>query len=50
MIALSPSLALVLKEHKEKQKLDRSMMGTSLKENDLVFGTPEGKPPSTRYH
>ncbi len=52
MIALSPSLALVLKEHKENQNLDRVMMGTSLKENDLVFGTPEGKPllPDTISH
>jgi integrase len=50
LIALSPSLALVLKEHKEKQMPERLMMGTSLKENDLVFSTPEGKPPSTRHH
>jgi integrase len=44
MIALSPSLALVLKGHKEKQSLERIMVGAKLKETDLVFGTPEGKP------
>jgi len=44
MISLSPSLALVLTEHKEKQSLERKMVGTKLKETDLVFGTPEGKP------
>jgi integrase len=44
VIAMSPSLALVLKDHKEKQLLERVMMGIVLKENDLVFATPEGKP------
>jgi integrase len=52
MIALSPSLALVLKEHKEKQMLERIMVGKALKESDLVFCTPEGKPllPDTISH
>ena len=51
-IALSPSLALVLKEYKEKQKLERIMIGITLKENDLVFGTLEGNPllPDTVSH
>jgi len=44
MISLSPSLALVVKEYKEKQTLDRMMVGVKLKETDLVFCTPEGKP------
>jgi integrase len=44
MIALSPSLALVLKGHKEKLAAERIMVGAKLKETDLVFGTPEGKP------
>lgn len=44
MIALSPSLALVLKEHKEKQALERAMLGTALKDDDLVFSAVEGKP------
>jgi integrase len=52
MIALSPSLALVLKEHKEKQVLERVMLGTALKDDDLVFSRPEGKPllPDTISH
>jgi integrase len=52
MISLSPSLALLFREHKEKQILERITVGTVLKENDLVFGTPEGKPllPDTISH
>jgi integrase len=52
LISMSPSLALVLKEHKEKQTLERIMVGKTLKENDLVFGTPQGKPflPDTISH
>jgi len=51
-ISLSPSLTFVLKEHKEKQMLERIMVGKTLKENDLVFATPEGKPllPDTISH
>jgi integrase len=44
MISLSPSLALVLREHKERKMQDKLMLGAILKENDLVFSTPEGKP------
>jgi integrase len=44
MIALPPSAILLLKEHYEKQALDRIMMDKPLHESDLVFGTPEGKP------
>ena len=44
MIALPPSAILLLKEHYEKQALDRIMMDKPLRESDLVFGTPEGKP------
>jgi len=43
-IALPPSAALVLKEHRERQESTRAMLGTPLKEDDLVFGTLEGKP------
>jgi integrase len=43
-ISMSPSLALVLEEYKEKQILDRMMIGAKSKNTDLVFGTPEGKP------
>jgi len=43
-IALSPSAILVLQDHHEKQKLERAMLGTALKGDDLVFSTPEGKP------
>ncbi len=43
-IALSPSAILTLKEHKEKQALERAMLGIPLKDDDLVFSTLEGKP------
>jgi len=36
-IALPPSAILVLKEHYEKQKLERVMLGIQLKDDDLVF-------------
>lgn len=43
-IALSPSAILTLKEHKEKQEAIRAALGIPLKDDDLVFSTPEGKP------
>ena len=43
-IALSPSAILTLKEHKERQALDRAMLGIPLRDDDLVFSTLEGKP------
>jgi len=43
-IALTPSNALLLKEHQEKQRLDRAMLGMGWSNDDLVFGTLDGKP------
>jgi len=43
-IALSPSVVLLLKEHKEKQELERVTLGKLLADDDLVFSTLEGKP------
>ncbi len=43
-VALSPSSVLTLTEHKEKQQGMRGMLGTRLKNDDLVFSTPDGKP------
>jgi integrase len=43
-IALPPSAILLLKEHYEKQKLERAMLGIPLSDDDLLFSTPEGKP------
>ncbi|MBN2462361.1 MAG: site-specific integrase [Dehalococcoidia bacterium] len=52
MIALSPSAAVVLREHKEKQELTRDMLGIPLKDDDLVFSQLDGKPllPDTVTH
>ena len=44
MIALSPSAILTLKEHKDSQEVQRTMLGISLKDDDLVFSNVEGKP------
>jgi len=52
MVALSPSAALLLQEHKDKQAVQRVMLGVPLKDDDLVFSTLEGKPllPDTITH
>ena len=42
-VALPPSAILLLKEHKEKQTLDRVMLGIPLKDDDLVFSHIDGK-------
>lgn len=43
-IALPPSAVLILKEHRENQRLERTMLQKPLTDDDLVFSTPEGKP------
>jgi integrase len=43
-IDLSPSSIVTLAEHKERQEAIRAMVGIPLKQDDMVFGTPEGKP------
>jgi integrase len=52
MIDLSPLATSVLKEHREKQQLDRAMLGIPLKDDDFVFSDLEGKPllPNTVSH
>jgi len=52
MIALSPSATSVLREHREKQELNRVMLGKPLEDNDLVFSQIDGKPllPDTVTH
>ena len=43
-IALSPSAILALKEHHEKQRLEKIIQGISLSDDDLVFSHPDGNP------
>ena len=43
-IALSPSLALLLCDHKAEQQVQRILLGTPLSDSDLVFCHPDGKP------
>ncbi len=52
MIALSPLTVSVLREHWEKQELERAMLGASIRDDDLVFSDIEGKPflPNTVTH
>jgi integrase len=51
-VALPPSATLLLKEHWEKQKLERAMLGIPLTDDDLVFSHLDGKPllPDTVTH
>jgi len=52
LVALSPSNALILKEHREKQEALRILSGTTLKEDDFIFSQIDGKPflPNTVTH
>jgi len=45
-IAISPSVALLLREYKAKQQADRLLLGVQLTDNDLVFSMPDGSPMS----
>ena len=44
LVALSPSLAILLREHKAKQELDRMLLGKPILPNELVFSNPDGSP------
>ncbi len=52
MVALSPSAALLLQEHRDKQEAQRAIMEIPLTNNDLIFSDLEGKPllPNTVTH
>ena len=52
MIALSPLTVTVLREHWGKQAFERSVLGTVLTGDDLVFSHPDGTPllPTTVTH
>ena len=52
MVSLSPSAAMLLQDHKDKQEAHRAMLGVPLKDDDLVFSDLEGKPllPDTVTH
>jgi integrase len=43
-IDLSPSSILAIAEHRERQEGIRIVIGVPMKQEDLVFSTPEGKP------
>lgn len=51
-VALPPSAILLLKEHHEKQNLERAMLGIPLTNDDLVFSQFDGKSllPNTVTH
>jgi integrase len=52
MVSLSPSAAMLLQEHKDKQAAQRTLLGIPAKDDDLVFSDFEGKPllPDTVSH
>jgi len=43
-IAISPAVAILLRHHRAQQEMERIMMGTNLKEIDLVFANSDGNP------
>jgi integrase len=43
-IALPPSAILVLKKHRETQKLERTLLGVPLTDDELVFSQFDGRP------
>jgi len=51
-IALSPSLVLVLRQHRAEQEEQRASLGKPLTDDDFVFSHPDGDPldPSTISH
>jgi len=51
-VALSPSLALVLRQYKAEKEAQRALLGNSLADDDFVFAHPDGTPldPSTVSH
>jgi len=51
-ISLPGSLALLLREHRENEEAKRSEADISLRDDDFVFGYPDGRPldPSTVSH
>ncbi len=44
MIAMSPSLAILLREQKQNRELDRMLLGKPILPEDLVFSNPDGSP------
>lgn len=43
-VAMSPSLAILLREYKAEQAAMRERLGTQLRDDDLVFCHPDGSP------
>jgi integrase len=44
MIALDPQTVAALREHKQRQMLERSLMGDAYEDADLVFAREDGAP------
>jgi len=44
LVALSPSLVILLWEHRVKQEAARKLLGAELLPSDLVFSHPDGRP------
>ncbi len=44
LVNLSPSLAILLREHRTNQELERKLLGRLLMPDDLVFCYPDGTP------
>ncbi len=51
-VALPPTVCILLRQLKERQIVERLLLGLKLQDDDLVFSKPDGKPldPSTITH
>lgn len=52
MISLTPSTAIILREHKEHQNSEKLLQGLPVSDDDLIFSQPDGSPyrPDTITH
>ena len=43
MVSLSPSTAIILREHREQQEKIRQSLGLTLTDDDLIFSDVDGR-------
>lgn len=48
-VALDTHTLAALREHRQRQMLERALMGDAYEENDLIFAREDGRPIEPRY-